>query len=121
MRERDETLLVDLIAIRADRQPDLDVLTFERLSADGLPDEIRTYGDLHRNGQRIAAWLIARGLAPGERFALMMRNHPEFVETMMAASATACVMVPSVRKSGPVRDHRPIASTHASPGRSTST
>lgn len=38
MRERDETLLVDLIAIRADRQPDLDVLTFERLSADGRPD-----------------------------------------------------------------------------------
>ena len=94
MRERDETLLVDLIAIRADRQPDLDVLTFERLSADGRPDEIRTYADLHRHGQRIAAWLIARGLAPGERFALMMRNHPEFVETMIAASATACVMVP---------------------------
>jgi hypothetical protein len=94
MRERDETLLVDLIAIRADRQPDLDVLTFECLSADGRPDEIRTYGDLHRNGQRIAAWPIARGLAPGERFALMMRNHPEFVQTMIAASTSACVMVP---------------------------
>src|SRR5215468_1079053 len=94
MRERDETLLVDLIAIRADRQPDLDVLTFEHPSGDGRPDEIRTYADLHRNGQRIAAWLVARGLAPGERFGLMMRNHPEFVETMVAASATACVMVP---------------------------
>src|SRR5262245_5061702 len=94
MRERDETLLVDLIASRADRQPDLDALTFEHPSDDGRPDEIRTYCDLHRNSQRIAAWLIARGLAPGERFGLMMRNHPEFVETMIAASATACVMVP---------------------------
>src|SRR5262245_21468154 len=92
MRERDETLLVDLIALRADRHPDLDVLTFEHLSGDG-PDEIRTYGDLDRNGQRIAAWLVARGLSPGERFGIMMRNHPEFVETMIAASGTACVTV----------------------------
>src|SRR5215475_3674506 len=94
MRERDETLLVDLIASRADRRPDLAALAFEHPSDDGRPDEIRTYGDLHRNGQRIAAWLIARGLARGERFGLMMRNHPEFVETMVAASATACVVVP---------------------------
>src|SRR5262245_25214768 len=94
MRERDETLLVDLIANRAERQPDLDVLTFEHLSGGARTDEVRTYGDLHRNAQRIAACLIARGLVSGERFGLMMRNHPEFVETMVAASATACVMVP---------------------------
>jgi crotonobetaine/carnitine-CoA ligase len=30
----------------------------------------------------------------GDRFALMMRNHPEFVETMIAASITGCVFVP---------------------------
>jgi crotonobetaine/carnitine-CoA ligase len=121
MRERNELILADLIAARAERQPDLDVLTFERWSlgpavrvgsagplpdgslraaqSDGLrggtlPDEVRTYADLARNGNRIAAALVGRGLQPGERFGLMMRNHPEFVETMIAASITAGVFVP---------------------------
>ncbi|MFQ5477889.1 MAG: AMP-binding protein, partial [Candidatus Binatia bacterium] len=40
------------------------------------------------------AAIVACGLGPGERFALMMRNHPEFVETMVAASLTGCVFVP---------------------------
>jgi crotonobetaine/carnitine-CoA ligase len=95
VRERNETLLADLVATRAERRPDLDVLTFEHLSlGDGRPDEVRTYADLHRNAQRVAAWLVARRLAPGDRFALMMRNHPEFVETLIASSTTACVAVP---------------------------
>lgn len=95
MRERNELLLADLIAARAERTPDLDVLTFEHLSlGDGRPDEVRTYADLHANAQRIAGWLVARGLRRGERFGLMLRNHPEFVETLVAASTTACVAVP---------------------------
>jgi len=55
---------------------------------------VRTYADLQTNGNRIAAALIAHGLAPGARFALMMRNHPEFVETMIGASISGCVFVP---------------------------
>jgi crotonobetaine/carnitine-CoA ligase len=96
MRERNEMILADLIAARAERQPDLDVLTFERWSlGDGArADEVRTYADLQTNGNRIAAALIARGLAPGARFGLMMRNHPEFVETMIGASISGCVFVP---------------------------
>ncbi|HZP41179.1 MAG TPA: AMP-binding protein [Candidatus Binatia bacterium] len=95
MRERNEMVLADLIAARAEARPDLDVLTFEHLSlGDGRPDEVRTYADLWRNAQRIAAWLVARGLAPGERFALVMRNHPEIVEALVAASITAGVAVP---------------------------
>jgi crotonobetaine/carnitine-CoA ligase len=84
-----------MLATRAEQRPDLDVLTFEHLSlADGRPDEIRTYASLWQNAQRIAAWLVARGLAHGERFGLMMRNHPEFVETLAAASITAGIAVP---------------------------
>ena len=96
MRERSEMILADLLAIRAEQRPDLDVLTFERWSlSDGtLPDEVRTYAELHENANRIAAALISRGLQPGERFGLMMRNHPEFVEAMAAASITACTCVP---------------------------
>ncbi len=96
MRERNEMIIADLVAARAERQADLDVLTFERWSlGDGTrPDEVRTYADLFTNGNRIAAALIAHGLERGARFGLMMRNHPEFVETMIGTSITGCVYVP---------------------------
>ena len=96
MRERSEAVLGDLIAIRAEQKPDRDVLTFEHLSLDGgaTPDEVRTYAQLQENANRIAAALVQKGLEPGERFALMMRNHPEYVETMIAASVTGTVFVP---------------------------
>ncbi|MEH6551702.1 MAG: AMP-binding protein [Pseudomonadales bacterium] len=96
MRERNEFILADLIAIRAEQKPDLDVLTFEHYSLDGgaTPDEVRTYADLQRNANRLAARLIKYGMKKGDRFAIMMRNHPEFVEAMIAASITGCVFVP---------------------------
>jgi crotonobetaine/carnitine-CoA ligase len=96
MRERSEMILADLIQIRAEKNPDLDVLTFEHLSLDdeATPDEVRTFAELQANANRIAASLIASGMERGDRFALMMRNHPEFVEAMIAASITGCVFVP---------------------------
>jgi crotonobetaine/carnitine-CoA ligase len=96
MRERSEIVLADLIALRAETRPDLDVLTFERwsLGAGAGPDEVRTYADLHEHAQRIAAMLVRVGMARGDRFGLMMRNHPAFVETLIAASTTGCVAVP---------------------------
>ncbi|MBW2275243.1 MAG: AMP-binding protein [Deltaproteobacteria bacterium] len=97
MAERNENLLAGMIAARAERSPDLDVLTFEHLSLDGgaTADEVRTYADLQTNANTLAAELIRRGLGRGDRFALMLRNHPEFVEAMIAASisATACVPI----------------------------
>lgn len=96
MRERNELILADLIALRAEQQPDLDVLTFEHFSLDGgaTPDEVRTYADLFENANRLAAWLHARGMQPGEHFAIALRNHPEFIEAMIAASLTGTVFVP---------------------------
>jgi len=96
VRARNELILADLIAARAETHPDLDVLTFEHLSLDSgaTPDEVRTFADLHRNAHRMAAALVARGVRPGDRFALMMRNHPEFVEAMIAASITGAIFVP---------------------------
>jgi crotonobetaine/carnitine-CoA ligase len=96
MRERNDWILADMIETRVEQKPDLDVLTFEHLSLDGgaSPDEVRTYADLHTNANRIAAALVRYGMQRGDRFALMMRNHPEYVEAMIAASITACVFVP---------------------------
>ena len=92
MRERNDLILADLIANRTEEKPDLDVVTFE---GGGLrADEVRTYTDLHENAHRIAAALIVKGMRPGDRFALLMRNHPEFVEIIIAASIAGCVFVP---------------------------
>jgi len=92
MRERNELILADLVAARAEQVPDFDVVTFD--GGGERPHEVRTYADLWRNGNRIAAGLIAKGLAKGDRFGLMMRNHPEFIETMVAASVCGGVFVP---------------------------
>lgn len=92
MAERDTRILADLIAVKAEEQPDLDVVTFE--GGGRFEDEIRTYADLWQNGNRVAAELIERGMAPGDRFATLMRNHPEFVDIMVGASIAACVYVP---------------------------
>ncbi len=90
-RERSELILADLVATRAERNPELPVLTFE---CSGKEDEVRTFAELFERGNRLAAALIARGLERGDRFGLMMRNHPEFVEVMVAASISATVFVP---------------------------
>lgn len=91
-----EAILGELVRLRAESQPDLDVLTFEHLSLDGgaTPDEVRSYAALAENANRIAAELVRRGLERGDRFGLMMRNHPAYVETMIAASLTGAVFVP---------------------------
>jgi crotonobetaine/carnitine-CoA ligase len=96
MRERNDGVLADMIHNRAQQSPDFDVLTFEHLSLDSgaTADEIRTFADLDRNGNRLAQALIDRGMDRGDRFGLMMRNHPEFIVALIAASITGCVAVP---------------------------
>jgi crotonobetaine/carnitine-CoA ligase len=92
MRERNELILADLVANRADDVPDLDVVTFD--GGGERPHEVRTYAQLWANGNRIAAALLDRGMRKGDRFGLLMRNHPEFIETMVAASVSGGVFVP---------------------------
>ena len=96
MRERNDAVLADLVHGKALESPDLDILTFEHLSLDGgaTADETRTYADLDLNANRFAQALIDKGMNRGDRFALMMRNHPEFVEALIAASISGTVAVP---------------------------
>lgn len=76
-------------------QPDLDVLTFIDLLPDGrYAEELRTFGQLWENGQRLARRLRAAGMQRGDRFALIMQNHAEFADFMVAASITDTVFVP---------------------------
>ncbi len=96
MRERSEMVLADLVQIRAEQRPDLDVLTFEHLSLDegATADEVRTFAELQTNANRLAAAFVAKGLEVGDRVAIMLRNHAEFVEAMIASSITGALFVP---------------------------
>ena len=81
-----------LIGNRASSHPDLDVLTID--GGGQRPDDVRTFAQLWDNGRRLGAGLRTLGLAQGELFGLLMANHAEFVETMVAAGATGTVFVP---------------------------
>src|SRR6516225_3014828 len=92
MNSRPDNVLANVIANRAETLPDLEVLTIE---GGGMrPDEVRTYRQLWVNAQRMARVLVDQGLQPGEHFALLMANHAEFVEAMVAASIAGVVFVP---------------------------
>ena len=68
--------LGQLIQSKAERFPDAVVLRFVQV---GRPDEVVTYGMLATKAQKLAVTLHHRGLTRGTTFAVMMRNHPEFV------------------------------------------
>ncbi len=88
-------ILAHLIADWKDKKPDLDVLTFVDIDPAGqFVTETRTYRQLWENGQRLAQWLQQQGLQKGDHFALIMANHPEFVDLMVASSILGAVFVP---------------------------
>nr|WP_249158381.1 AMP-binding protein [Bradyrhizobium jicamae] len=85
----------DLVAAQASGTPDKTALTFVDVAADGTyRTEERSYAQLERNGAALARRLAALGLRRGDTFALMMANHPEFVEAMLAAAMLGAVFVP---------------------------
>ncbi len=86
-----DLILAHQIARRARVDGAREVLTFE--NGDN-PDEVRSYAMLWDNGQRVASALAAEGMAKGDRFALLMQNHPEFVDTMVGSSIIGTVYVP---------------------------
>lgn len=92
MSERPENILAHLVANRAEELPDFEVLTIE--GAGVRPDEVRSYRALWDNGRRMAQVLLDQGVRPGDRFALLMANHAEFVEAMVAASIVGAAVVP---------------------------
>ncbi|HEU0201480.1 MAG TPA: AMP-binding protein [Burkholderiaceae bacterium] len=53
-----------------------------------------SYGELARRCARLAAGLRGAGLAPGERIALFMRNHPAYLELMWGAWWAGLAIVP---------------------------
>lgn len=88
-------ILAHIIRARAQTHGDFNVLTFVDIAPDGrFADERRTYAQLWQRGCALAHVLIKKGVIAGDRFALVMQNHPEFVEAMVAASILGAVFVP---------------------------
>lgn len=93
--ERNKAILANLIADWVAREPELDVLTFVSIDDDGeFQEQTRSYQQLWDNGQRLASWLQSRGMVQGDSFAVVMQNHAEFVDLMVASSILGTVFVP---------------------------
>lgn len=91
----DPLILANMIAAHVAEHPDLDVLTFVEVMPDrSFADETRTYAELWRNGQCVAAALDAEHMHLGDAFGVVMQNHPEFVDTMVGSSIAGTVFVP---------------------------
>lgn len=91
MNNANMSLLSYQVEVFADKRPDYKLLTFEYGES---REEIITYQDIFVNGCKMARILNQNGIGPGDKFALLMRNHPEFVYAIWAASATGAVLVP---------------------------
>lgn len=55
---------------------------------------LHTYGELAARAARLAHSLRARGLAPGDRVLLFMRNHPAYLELLYGAWWAGLAVVP---------------------------
>ncbi|NQU08207.1 MAG: AMP-binding protein [Candidatus Abyssubacteria bacterium] len=84
-------ILGHVIQMKAEASPDKECLIFER---NKNPDAHMTYGDLWRDANKIAAMLNREGVGKGDKFAIMMRNHPEFMSAMTAGTLTGAISVP---------------------------
>lgn len=78
----------------ADEDPNRLLLTFVSIEAGDFVEENRTAKELLNNSLKLAAALADAGMREGDRFALVMRNYPEFVEAMLASEMLGTVFVP---------------------------
>lgn len=87
--------LGELVRARADRPEEPPLLTFVGHAPDGSYQVAhRHYASLWRRGQAIARALAARGVVPGDRFALQLQNHAEFADAVVASSILGTIFVP---------------------------
>ena len=56
-------------------------------------DERLTYREAHRQVGAIASWLVAQGVAPGDRVAIAMRNYPEWMLAYWACVSMGVTVV----------------------------
>lgn len=65
------------------------------------PQGSRTWGELRASAADVAGGLIARGLQPGDRVALVSDNAPEILEAYYAAAGSGLVVCPATTRTHP--------------------
>jgi amino acid adenylation domain-containing protein len=95
-------LLHDHLAAAADERPDATALV--------LDDEHLTYGEVAELSGRLAAALVDRGVAAGDRVALLVPKSPMAVVAMHAVLQAGAAYVPLDSESPPPRLARIVAS-----------
>ena len=87
--------LAALVADKAQTCPDLPILTFVTINKEGgFDEELRTYQQLNQNAHALARNLSDRGIGHHDNFAVMMNNHPQFVEAMVASGVLGSAFIP---------------------------
>lgn len=87
--------LLGMVIDGVGRDSDQPILTFVDIAADGaLQTETRSYADLLARGARLAGAFVQAGMGEGDAFAIIMRNHPEFVDAMVASEIAGTVFTP---------------------------
>ncbi len=81
-----------LLEVRAEEDPNRIGLIVDN---GGLyADDRLTYAQLFGNSVRLARGFVDEGFSAGDKVALVMRNHPEFVYALAACSMLGMVLVP---------------------------
>jgi crotonobetaine/carnitine-CoA ligase len=88
----DISILAHLVARGCEQWPNEPLLTFVDERSGSV--EKRALKQVYDNASCLAAWMIDRGMQPGDRFGVLLLNHPELVEALVAASISGCVAVP---------------------------
>ncbi len=94
-----------LFTRHAASQPDR---TFARIA-----ERVLTFGQLASSAAGLALWLRHRGVGPGDRVALMLRNGEPALSLMLAIAYTGAIWVPV--HTGAVGDNLAYVLTHAEP------
>jgi carnitine-CoA ligase len=105
-----QAIVSHLIEMKAEDKPDREILVFENGDHDA---DVLTYKAIYDNSNKIARLFLDNGLEKGDTYAVFMRNHAEFVYSMLAGPVIGAVMVPvDPRSRG---DRLQFLLTHANP------
>ncbi len=88
-----QAIISHFLELKADSKPDKEILVFENSSIN-LPDETYTYNQIYEGSNKIARAFLDSGLSKGDTYAVFMRNHAEFVLSMLAGPVIGTIMVP---------------------------
>lgn len=79
-----------LIEIKAHEKPDKEILIFEK-GEHG--EDVLTYQDIYEKSNKFARMLLENGVEKGDTFAVLMRNHPEFIYTTFGGPTIGAISV----------------------------